>query len=246
MARAKIEQTPDGWTHAGRTQWVVGEEGIHTRDPETGAVAGPHRSPGEPVTARRIFDLLGDHIDVAAGARDVSPALIAMTVATESSPRWSPPFTGPESFRWEAHRSDYSAGPMQVLGETGRRLARTEGIADRLGLPPRQLIPEFGARPEPPPDDLPLYGYPVNLALGTALIDEQWAWMDKLWPGSGGNPILVSAAYNAGDLAVARGRYENHWGLRCWVPERGLCHLDRAAQWYGDVIAVMRERGLEP
>jgi peptidoglycan L-alanyl-D-glutamate endopeptidase CwlK len=53
------------------------------------------------------------------------------------------------------------------------------------------------------------------------------------YPG-GDDPILVSAAYNAGGVYKSS---KNPWCLRAYGD-----HLDRAARWYGDACAVLKEK----
>lgn len=52
------------------------------------------------------------------------------------------------------------------------------------------------------------------------------------------DPILVCARFNAGGLydSSASSQFHNRWHLRSWGD-----HLDRAADWYGDAVAVLAE-----
>lgn len=192
------------------------------------------RTVGEPVTARRILALMRDPLLAAAARHETPPALLIMTVATETGLYRRVNFTGPKTFRWEAHvrvsdvspvrRGDYSAGPMQVLGGTAREMIRRYG----LGLDVFETAPAYAQRPTPPSTH-PLYDYAVSLDLGAAYIRHTW-------PHTHGDPILAAAAYNAGGVYRSE---RNLWRIRCHGD-----HLDRAAAWYGDACAVLEEAGI--
>ncbi|MCL4215976.1 MAG: hypothetical protein KJ052_03075 [Candidatus Hydrogenedentes bacterium] len=201
-------------------------------------VQGEHsirRTVGAPVTARRILSLMHDPLLAAAARHRTPPALLIMTVATETGLYRRVNFTGPRTFRWEAHvqvsdvspvrRGDYSAGPMQVLGGTAREMIRRY----RLDLDAFETAPAYAQRPAPPSTH-PLYGYAVSLDIGAAYIRHTWRHTH-------GDPILIAAAYNAGGVYRSE---RNVWRLRCHGD-----HLDRAAAWYGDACAVLEEAGVK-
>jgi peptidoglycan L-alanyl-D-glutamate endopeptidase CwlK len=162
---------------------------------------------------------------------DVPLALIMMVIATETAFARRFGFTGPITFRWEKHVKvedvsppiwgDYSAGPMQTLATTARWVIRQQG----LEYDPFRVAPVFEEQPEPP-EELPLYNPEVNIDIGTAEIQQRWTK-------TGDDPILVAAAYNAGGCYKST---ENPWHLRSHGD-----HLDRAARWYGDACAVLKE-----
>lgn len=197
------------------------------------------RTAGAPVTCRLILDTLGDEILAMARKHGVAPALIMMTIATEASGLRTTGFTGPRSFRWEGHvrnrdivpefRGSYSAGPMQILATTARDLIASGRNDYVLDYDRFAVAPAYRERPAAAPATHPLYLAAVNLDLGTAYIRRNLHL-------TGGDPILVAAAYNSGGLYQSTA---NPWHLRSHGD-----HLDRAARWYGDACAVLRERGL--
>jgi peptidoglycan L-alanyl-D-glutamate endopeptidase CwlK len=73
---------------------------------------------------------------------------------------------------------------------------------------------------------LPLYDPAINIDIGTSEIKHRFTK-------TGDDPILVSAAFNAGGLYKSS---KNDWHLR----SHGN-HLDRAAAWYGDACTVIAE-----
>ncbi|WP_207538265.1 D-alanyl-D-alanine carboxypeptidase family protein [Sabulicella rubraurantiaca] len=210
------------WSHPfqGRP-WRVDRHGIYLRDLEGGQRA--IRSAGNPTTCGAVIAAFGPQIAKYSAKHGVPPELIVMTIATEVGVYRSVGFTGPRTFRWEAHISDYSAGPMQMLASTARDVNRKE----RLGYEDSDF-PSFDAKPEPPPQDLPIYKPDIAIDLGAAFIRRGMAK-------TGTNPILVAAAYNAGSVRQGTG---NPWGLHCHGD-----HLDRAAEWFGDACALLAAAG---
>jgi hypothetical protein len=85
-------------------------------------------------------------------------------------------------------------------------------------------LPEFV--PPPAADWLPLYEPDISVMIGAAAIARRRSR-------TGDDPILVSAAYNAGGVYKSP---KNPWCLRSYGD-----HLDRAAKWYGDASAVLKE-----
>lgn len=214
-------------------EWRFDEDGIYIRSYAGGQK--PLRSSGAPLTCRAIWDAFSVQIDLMARRFAIPPEIIIMTIAAEAAAYRAQGFTGPSTFRWEAHvwnkdvnppvQGDYSAGPMQTLATTAR------WVIDAQSLPYHkfQVAPVYPLRPSPPPAIHPLYDATTNIEIGTAEIKQRFGL-------TGSDPILVAAAFNAGGL------YEtdaNAWHLR----SHGN-HLDRAAQWFGDACAVLKEVGL--
>lgn len=221
----------------GGRAWRYDRDGIHTRERDEGERIW--RTAGAPVTCRAILESLGDVILWAAKKHGVSPALILMTIATETASARAHGFTGPATFRWESHvlnrdiapafRGTYSAGPMQILATTARDLIATRGADYHLDYAPLVTAPALRQRPRTVPAVLPLYDVRTNIDLGTAVIRRQLRL-------TGDDPILVAAAYNAGGVYESSA---NPWRLR----SHGN-HLDRAARWYGDACAVLADAGV--
>lgn len=219
-----------GWhsCFSGR-EWRYDESGVYIRDYADGEK--PLRSPGMPLTCRQIMHYCGTEIVSASRKHGIPMALIIMTIATETEIYRKYGFTGPYTFRWEPKVEvtdvtphlwgDYSAGPMQTLATTARWIIREQ----RLDYDPFKVAPVYEYPPEPP-ESHPLYDYATNIDIGTAEIKQRWAK-------TADDPILVAAAFNAGGLYESSG---NLWSLRSTGN-----HLDRAAQWYGDACAVLKE-----
>jgi peptidoglycan L-alanyl-D-glutamate endopeptidase CwlK len=206
--------------------WRFDGNGVYLR----AAPTTPVRTPGAPTTCQTILDLYGRDIHKASVDHGVPPELIVMTIATETAfaKRWN--FTGPNTFRWEAHVEvrdvnphtfgDYSPGPMQALGTTARDVIRRLGLA----YPdPFAIVPYYPTEPDPRPAQHPLYAGGPNIDIGTAEIRTRV-------PRTGLDPILVAAAYNAGGLYRST---QNDWHLRSHGD-----HLDRAAAWFGDACFI--------
>jgi hypothetical protein len=197
------------------------------------------RTPGEPVTCAAILTLFEAPLLAAAKKHGIDAALLIMTIATETGRIRDAGFTGPRTFRWEAHvlnrdvatpfRGSYSAGPMQVLATTARDIVSTQGKTYGLGYAPFALAPALAEKPATAPGRLPLYDPAVALDIGAAVIRRGLR-------ATGDDPILVAAAYNAGGL------YES--GANAWRLRSHGDHLDRAARWYGDACAVLRALGM--
>jgi peptidoglycan L-alanyl-D-glutamate endopeptidase CwlK len=200
----------------GGQPWRVDGRGIYLRN---GTDAIPLRSPGTPRTCSAVVAAFGPAIARAAAKHGVPPELLIMTIATETGIFRDDGFTGPKTFRWEAHIKDYSAGPMQILSETARRISTAAG----LGYSP-DSFPSLDREPSRTPKDLALYDGEVALDIGAAFIRQI---IEKV----GTNPLLVAASYNAGSL---RPSSTNLWRIHCSGD-----HLDRAAIWYGDACDCM-------
>ena len=216
-----------GWHNRfGGVEWRYDSRGVYLRADE----ATPMRSAGAPITCLAILDLYGQQIFDASRAHDIAPELIVMTIATETAFARRDDFTGPTTFRWEAHVEvtdlpqpdfgDYSAGPMQALASTARDVIRRKGLAYQ----PFTVAPHIGSQPVPPPATHPLYDGRANIDIGTAEVATRT-------PKTGDDPILVAAAYNAGGLYQSS---QNEWHLRSAGD-----HLDRSAAWFGDACFVL-------
>jgi peptidoglycan L-alanyl-D-glutamate endopeptidase CwlK len=215
----------------GGQEWMWDEHGIYLRaDP-----SHPLRTPGSPTTVTAIWNAFGTIIAIMSRKYDIAPEILLMTIATEAAAYKDDEFTGPRTFRWEAHvwnrdvnppvQGDYSAGPMQTLASTAR------WVIDAQHLPYHkfQVAPVFAVRPSPPPANHPLYDPATNIEIGAAEIRQRVGT-------TGRDPILVAAAFNAGGI------YEDHgnpWHMRTYGN-----HLDRAAQWFGDACAVLKAAGV--
>jgi peptidoglycan L-alanyl-D-glutamate endopeptidase CwlK len=213
----------------GGQKWRYDKNGVYIEKHANGEE--PLRTRGEPITCRTIMELCAKEILAASQKYDVPMALIIMTIATETANYRKQGFTGPRTFRWEPHvkvndvephdRGDYSAGPMQTMSTTARWVIR----AQNLDYDPFEVAPHYETVPAPP-EEHPLYEYKNSIDIGTAVIKQR---CDK----TGDDPILVAAAYNAGGIYESQ---QNDWKLRSTGD-----HLDRAARWYGDALAVLKE-----
>jgi murein DD-endopeptidase MepM/ murein hydrolase activator NlpD len=218
-------------------EWRFDARGVYTHDVGNGMQ--PWRWDSNLDTMRRIWSKMNSEILAASFKHGVNPALILMTIATEAHFAAPEHFTGPKTFRWEAHvpnddvnppfRGDYSAGPMQTLATTARWVIRSKGAAYGLAYDPLTVAPIYRQKPVPKPARNPLYDYSANLDIGTAEIRIR---LDK----SGDDPILVAAAFNAGGIYPEQG---SDWGIRTHGD-----HLDRAAKWYGDACAHLANLGI--
>ena len=229
IANTPAPGSSDWVSKFGGQEWRYDEKGVYLKDYANGEE--PLRTQGEPITCRTIMELMAEEIVAASLKHKVPMALIIMTIATETAflRKWG--FTGPRTFRWEPHvkvkdvdppdRGDYSAGPMQTLASTARGIIR----AKKLDYDPFETAPHYRTAPEPPEEN-PLYDYKTSVDIGTAVIKQSWR-------ATGNNPILVAAAYNAGSVKESQ---DNPWKLRSTGN-----HLDRAARWYGDALAVLKE-----
>ncbi|HEY9011873.1 MAG TPA: D-alanyl-D-alanine carboxypeptidase family protein [Devosia sp.] len=221
-----------GWHRMfGGQEWRYDGNGIYLRG--VGGGATPLRTPGKPTTCRAIWDRFGSLIMIMARKYGVAPEILVMTIATETAAYREQGFTGPATFRWEAHvwnndvsppvQGDYSAGPMQTLASTARWVIASQ----QLPYHRFQVAPVYSMRPSPPAEH-PLYDPATNIEIGAAEIKQRLSM-------TGPDPILIAAAFNSG--GVRQG--DNAWRLKTYGN-----HLDRAAQWLGDACAVLREVGV--
>lgn len=222
-----------GWHNKfGGQDWKYDGDGVYLRSYSNGTK--PIRSPGTPTTLKAIWDEFGTIIMVMAKKYGMAPEIILMTIATETAAYKAHGFTGPATFRWEAHvwnkdvtppvQGDYSAGPMQTLGTTARWVI----AAQNLPFHPFQVAPVYSVKPATPATH-PLYDPATNIEIGAAEIKQRLGV-------TGQDPMLIAAAFNAG------GVYENHGNA--WHIKTYGNHLDRAAQWFGDACAVLKQAGV--
>ncbi|MCA1370211.1 N-acetylmuramoyl-L-alanine amidase [Bradyrhizobium sp. BRP14] len=220
----------------GMREWRYDDRGLAIR--ENGEIT-QQRWEESLDTMHKMMEYMGDSLLAASAKHGIPPALLMMTVATETHIYKNSKFTGPKTFRWEAHvenddvdpptLGDYSAGPMQSLGTTARWVMRSKGEQFGLDYDPFGVAPVYPARPDPKPAHHPLYDFATNLDLGAAEIRIR---LHK----SSLDPILVAATFNAGGLY---GSAHSRWGLRAHGD-----HLDRAGKWYGDACAYLIEIGV--
>lgn len=221
----------------GGKEWRYDHRGVYVRDHQNGSV--PLRWELDLVTMRLIQHHMFDHVLAMSRKHKINPALIMMTIATETHFQARAAFTGPGTFRWEPDPSNddvpspfkgtYSAGPMQTLATTMRELIVARGKAFDLNYEPFKVAPAIKKKPTTKPAKHPLYDYATNLDLGTAEIRSR---LSK----TGDDPILVAAAFNAGSLKASDA---NDWNIRSHGD-----HLDRASKWYGDACALLVEVGI--
>jgi len=226
---------PMAWgSKFGGHDWRVDTRGVYLRNGPN----APLRTPGDPMTAAKVVEIYGEELAEASRRFELPPELIVMTIVTETGAMKRDNFTGPRTFRWEQHvtltttgtgldgreKGDYSAGPMQVLSNTARDVNNKLD----LGFDNKTDLKWFKNRPTKNPAKLGLYDGRTGIMIGAGYISLQ-ARHTHL------NPILVSAAYNAGSI---RASGTNAWGLRCHGD-----HLDRASKWFGDACAVFAGLG---
>lgn len=222
----------DWMSKFGGRSWRVDEAGIYlSHSPNS-----PERTPGVPSTVLKALDLYADEIASACQKFGIPPELVLMTIATETAVMKDHGFTGPATFRWEPHvkltttgdpavdgieEGDYSAGPMQVLSNTARDINNklNLGFSNNSDLKWFKKEPDAAAK-----SNLGLYRADIAIPLGTGYLHMQRGQ-------TGLNPILSSAAYNAGSI---RASGTNTWGIR----HHGD-HLDRAAKWFGDACEAL-------
>ncbi|TCM51065.1 peptidase M23-like protein [Rhizobium sp. PP-F2F-G48] len=217
--------------------WRFDERGVYTKDRSGAEIL--RRTPGAPSTCRKIWSLYAPLVLASSQKHGVNPALIMMTIATETGFASADGFTGKKTFRWEAHvdnedvdppfKGAYSAGPMQGLSTSVRDLIERRGTAFELDYDRFEVAPAIRSKPSSPPATHPLYDPETNIDLGAGEIRSRFAATDD-------DPILVAAAFNAGGLYQSNG---NAWHLKSHGD-----HLDRAAQWYGDACQVLSEEGV--
>ncbi|MEM1073871.1 MAG: D-alanyl-D-alanine carboxypeptidase family protein [Pseudomonadota bacterium] len=228
---------PVNWmSKFGGREWRVDDRGVYLRhEPHT-----PQRTPGTPMTVLTALDIYADEIGEACQKFGVPPELVMMTIATETGGMRKQGFTGPTTFRWEQHvkltttgdpaidgreKGDYSAGPMQVLSNTARDINNRLN----LGFKNKSDLKWFKNKPNAAGQkSIGLYKGAIAIPLGTGYINLQRAHTAL-------NPVLVSAAYNAGSV---RASSSNSWNIRSHGD-----HLDRAVKWFGDACEALKGFG---
>jgi hypothetical protein len=100
----------------GGLEWRHDASGVFVR--EDGVEEGPLRTQGRPLTAEAIVARFGAILIRQSVELEIPPEIVIMTIATEAAYYRSVGFTGPATFRWEAHvkvtdsppdfRGDYS------------------------------------------------------------------------------------------------------------------------------------------
>ena len=201
------------WTSRyGGLAWRVTPQGVEIQG------AGLMRTKGEPRTMRMYWAWWASHYLAASRATGVPVPLLLMTSATENG-----------AFRLDRETMEPHVTPVrQEPGYVND--ARTP---NRISVGPCHLLISTGRG-----------------AMGDPTINRAWL-MDrgnnimaaaKYIAGQRGatnlDPILVSAAYNAGSVREAKPgtRYFNRWHVVSYGN-----HLDRAGAWYGDALAVLAE-----
>lgn len=171
---------------------------------------GVVRTNGEPITMRTMVDDYGAAVDAAAERFGVARATIFAMIASEAVRFPGTRHFDPTSRRWEQRLGEASVGLMQTLvstaNHTNNRLDIYEGTVDEADLRIAQRSIFLGA------------GY-------LSLLSEKW----------GDDPILLSAAYNAGGVYDSN---KNEWKIRTFGERR----LDHFAEWYNDFVFVDLER----
>lgn len=195
----------------GGVAWATDFDGVYVE------FEGLQRTPGEPITMRRLYQQWGAQLHSAAIASGVPVALLMMTLATESGMQWKEGrFTYPALRKEPGYLSDeetphrISFGPMHVLLSTYRAV---------MGAP-------TATRDE-------ASDFMNNVVAGALYIKDTHHWHNF-------DPVLVAATYNAGGVYNASSKdskYHNRWHIRAYGN-----HLDRAARWYGDALAVLNEK----
>ena len=145
----------------GGQEWRVDKTGVHLKGKDK-----PERTPGDPTTTSKAIELYAEAIEEASVRSQLSPELIVMTIATETSAFRNQEFTGPKTFRWESHfklgftnsaldgtTGDYSAGPMQVMSSTAREMDERR-LASSFA--PKTDLKWFERKPSPIPKQLGL------------------------------------------------------------------------------------------
>jgi peptidoglycan L-alanyl-D-glutamate endopeptidase CwlK len=115
---------------------------------------------------------------------------------------------------------------MQTLATTARWIIRTQS----LPYTALEVFPAIRTQPNVAPEEHPGYSPDVNIHIGAAEIFQRR-------PKTGENPILVSAAFNAGgiyDASNQNSKNFNRWHIRSYGN-----HLDRASRWFGDACSLV-------
>lgn len=203
-------------------EWLTGPHGgVRWRETPGGVLVEgdgmPLRTPGSPITARRTESWFWPEIDAAASATGVPPALILATICTEASGGARTRDAVVRARRNEPGFISEEKTPHRVsIGPMQTLLSTAREALGRPSLSIQDLLDPA-----------------TSILAGAKYIASQGRI-------TGFHPPLVAAAYNAGGL------YEealpgNRWKLRCYPRGTGA-HIERFCQFWGDAIAVLRER----
>lgn len=193
--------------------WYLREEGVAFEGEEA-----VFRTPGEPLTMRRLWELHGVSFRVASRLAFVPAELLMATAATETKIPGRPECNAEAIRREKGWVSDeetpnrVSMGLMQLLISTAREVSGN-ALAGRAEL----MDPAWSIR------------------VAAMYIRRQAAR-------SGGHatfldPVLVAAAYNAGGLY--RQLSPENWTRLRQFPIGTAEHVNRFLAWYGDAVAVV-------
>lgn len=201
-------------------RWSQFHGGTRWRTTEDGAVEiegeGVPRTKGEPTSMRLYLALWGREIMQACLETRVPVPILLMTIATENG-----------GAKVTGHRLELSG----VRREPG--YVSDESTPHRISVPPCHVLISTAraALDKPTLGRIALLNVSTNLRAAAHYMAGQAQETEY-------DPILTAAAYNAGGLyATEEGqRLHNRFHLRSWPG-----HLERAAQWYNDAVAVLAE-----
>lgn len=176
----------------------------------------PARTKGVPRTMRLYMACWADELRAASEATRVPLSLLLMTIATENGPA-----------RVDENR------PHVIPWRKEPGYTSDQATPHRISFGPCHVLIST-----------------ARAAMGDQGIDRAWClnvannilaaarYIAGQRQKTGFDPILVAAAYNAGGLypAPPGDRWHNPWHIRTFGS-----HLDRAAAWYGDAVAVLEE-----
>jgi hypothetical protein len=193
--------------YPGGVRWSVTPAGVSING------GPPDRTPGPPVTARRVFTWFGSSIVMAGHEYDVSTALLAAIICNEAAggqteygevctarrqePGWVSDLATPQHV---------SVGCCQTLISTAREVLNAPRLTAMDLQNPRNSIRAAAA-------------YIASKA------DVHHS-----------DPPLVAACYNAGGLYIEN-VVTNRWKLRCFPLGTGE-YIDRFVLWFNDCVAV--------
>jgi Transglycosylase SLT domain len=197
--------------HPGGVRWAVTPAGISING------GPPDRTPGPPVTAKRVYTWFGSMIVLAGHEFDVAPTLLAAIICNESAgggtayadcctarreePGWTSDIQTP-------HR--VSVGCCQTLISTAREALK----APRLSA--------------------------VDLQSPKNSIRAAAAYIGAGRDQHHSDPPLVAACYNAGGLYL-EDVLTNRWKLRCFPLGTGE-YIDRFVLWFNDCVYAAGKR----
>ncbi|WP_437585300.1 transglycosylase SLT domain-containing protein [Sorangium sp. So ce1000] len=181
--------------------------------------SGIERTTGEPTTVRKIWEAHHDAINLYAGKYEVPVELIVATICTEtqgnaSAVREEPGYTSDDA---TPHR--VSPGIMQTLISTARTSLAAHGVSASTINRAWLLHAEN------------------SINAGTSCIADRKAH-------TGYDPVLVGAAYNAGDV-IQNTSTSNRWRVRQF-PIGSSEHCDRFVKWFNDFWAVLDTHPIRP